>query len=587
MTTSTGGRGGRPTIACTHGVVASRHYLAAEAGLHVLRSGGNAMDAAAATAFALCVLEPHQNGFGGEAPTLIYNAAEGRVYSVSGHGTAPAAATIERFRELGVDEVIPGDGFLGAVVPPAPATWIAILKRFGTMRLADVMSPALDLAEKGFPMGQSLSGTLRDHAKRFREEWPSSAKALLCDGDAPQPGKVWRQPELAATFRKLIEAEASCRGRQAGLDAAHKRFYKGDIAESIVDFAANTPVRDASGRAHACLLTRDDLAGFAARFEDPVTLTYKGIDVHKCGPWTQGPVMLQSLGLLAGFDLQGMGHNSADYVHTVTECMKLAYADREFHYGDPAFVDVPFERLLSERYAGERRGLVDPAHASLELRPGGYDAVRAEKAHDVALAVAAGGAWTDPQGDTTKLDIVDGDGNMVSPSGGWLMSSPVVPGLGFPLGTRGQMFSLVPEHPNSLQPGKRPRTTLTPCLTMREGRPYIAFGSPGGDCQDQWGLQFFLNVVEFGMSLQEAAEAPTFFTKHFPNSFYPRKAEPGSLCVEGRIPEDVRAELTARGHLVSVVGDWSSQNLCCVRSEEGVLSGAVSPRGETAYAAGW
>jgi len=589
MVTGTNGRGGRPTITCTHGVVAARHYLAAEAGLHVLRSGGNAMDAAAATAFALCVVEPHQNGFGGEAPVLLYSAAEGRTYAVSGHGTAPAEATIERFRELGVEQVIPGDGFLGALVPSVPATWIAVLKRFGTMRLADVLAPALELAGGGFPMGGSLRGTIANHAERFGAEWPSSAAVFLPDGEPPAVGTVWCQPELAATFRKLVEAEGSRKGREAGLDAAHELFYSGDIAETIVSFAANTPVRDASGGEHASLLTCEDFARFSARFERPVSIPYKGIEVHKCSAWTQGPVMLQALRLLDGFPLSRMGHNSADYVHTVAECMKLAYADREFYYGDPEFADVPLERLLGEQYAAERRGLVDPAHASMLLRPGGHEPLRAETAHEVAVAMAGGGGWGHPEGDTTKLDVADRDGNMVSatPSGGWLMSSPVVPGLGFPLGTRGQMFSLVPGHPNSLQPGKRPRTTLTPCLTTRDGRPWMAFGSPGGDCQDQWGLQFLLNVVEFGMSLQQAAEAPTFFSKHFPNSFYPRKAEPGVLCVEGRIPDDVRAELAARGHLVSAVGDWSSQNVVCVRSEGGVLSGAASPRGETAYAVGW
>ncbi len=589
MTTGTNMRGGRPTIACTHGVVASRHYLASEAGLHILRSGGNAADAAAATAFALTVLEPHQNGFGGEAPVLIHSAAEGRVCAVSGHGTAPAAATIERFRELGVDEVIPGDGFLGAVVPSAPATWIAVLERFGTMRLADVMAPALELAAGGFPVGQALNRAIAEHAKRFREEWPSSARVFLRDGEPPRPGAVWRQPELAATFRKLIEAERGHSGREAGLQAAHARFYNEDMAAAIVEFGAGTPIRDASGRAHTCLLTREDLAGFRARIEEPVRYSYRGIEVHKCGPWTQGPVMLQSLSLLAGFDLRAMGHNSADYIHTVTECMKLAYADREFYYGDPEFVEVPFDRLLSEGYAAERRALVDARTASLELRPGGYPSLRAERAHDVARAMASGGRWSDPRGDTTKLDVVDHAGNMVSatPSGGWLMSSPIVPGLGFPLGTRGQMFSLVRGHPNCLEPGKRPRTTLTPTLALRDSRPYMAFGSPGGDCQDQWGLQFFLNVVEFGMSLQEAAEAPTFFTKHFPNSFYPRAAEPGTLCLEALVPEDVWADLAGRGHVVRSENAWSSQNAVCVRSEGGILSGAVSPRGETAYALGW
>ena len=586
MRVSTNGRGGRPVIMCTHGVVASEHYLASEAGLHVLRAGGNAMDAAAAAAFALCVLQPHQNGFGGEAPILLHSAAEGRVWAVSGHGTAPAAATLEAFRALGVDEIIPGDGFLGAVVPPVPATWIAVLERFGTMRLADVLAPAVELAAGGFPMGAALHGAIAGQAERFRAEWPSSAAKFLPGGAPPAVGALWRQPELAATFRKLIAAEGTRKGREAGLEAARERFYSGDIAEALVAFGAGTPVKDASGREHTALLTAADLAGFAARVEEPVSVDYRGIRVSKCGPWTQGPAMLQALRLLEGFDLAGMGHNAADYVHTVVECMKLAYADREFYYGDPEFADVPLERLLSSDYAAGRRALVDPACASLLLRPGGCEPFEARTAHEGALARGGGGH---PEGDTTKVDVVDADGNMVSatPSGGWLMSSPVVPGLGFPLGTRGQMFSLVAGHPNCLAPGKRPRSTLTPSLATRDGRPFMAFGSPGGDCQDQWGLQFFLNVVEFGMSLQEAAEAPTFFTRHFPGSFYPRTAEPGSLYLEGRIPGDVRADLAGRGHVVEVVGDWSSQNVVAVRSEGGVLHGAASPRPEAAYAMGW
>jgi gamma-glutamyltranspeptidase/glutathione hydrolase len=269
--------------------------------------------------------------------------------------------------------------------------------------------------------------------------------------------------------------------------------------------------------------------------------------------------------------------------------MKLAYADREFYYGDPLFVDVPFDLLLGDEYNEERRKLVDMQRASMELRPGGFDAIRATRAHEIALVFADDGGWANEHGDTTKLEAADAGGNMVSatPSGGWLMSSPVIPGVGFPLGTRGQMFSLVPGHPNSLQPGKRPRTSLTPSLSTRGGRAWMSFGSPGGDCQDQWALQFFLNVVDFGMSLQEAAEAPTFFTSHFPSSFYPRRAEPGVLVVEGRIPDSTRIALQNRGHIVKVTGRWSSQNAHATMSAGGLLSAAVSPRLETGYAMGW
>jgi len=589
MRTSTNYRGGRPMIMCMRGVVAAEHYLAAEAGLHVLRSGGNAVDAAAAMSFALTVLEPHQNGFGGEVPVLIYSASEGKTYAVSGHGVAPAAATVARYRELGVQDAIPGDGFLGALVPPLPDTWITILRRFGTMTLEQVLTPALELAENGFPMSSSLRGAIAGAAGRFRREWPSSANVFMPDGEPPEVGSVWRQPELAATFRKLIEAERSGGSRDAGLVAARERFYRGDIAEAIVDFVSSTPCEDSTGREHLGMLAMDDFASFSARIEAPVSVTYKGIEICKCSSWTQGPVLLQTLKLLEGFPLAEMGHNSADYIHTVVECMKLAYADREFYYGDPAFVDVPFERLLSEEYAAERRALVNMGEASMLLRPGGYEPLSAESVTDVARALAGRTGWSAESGDTTKLEAADRDGNMVSatPSGGWLMSSPVIPGLGFPLGTRGQMFTLEPGHPNCLEPGKRPRTTLTPSLALKEGKAYMGFGSPGGDCQDQWALQLFLNVVEFGMSLQEAAEAPTFFTAHFPSSFYPRRAEPGVVYVEGRIPDSVRIQLQNLGHTVKVKADWSSQNALAVMSRDGILCGAASPRPENSYAMGW
>jgi gamma-glutamyltranspeptidase/glutathione hydrolase len=316
--------------------------------------------------------------------------------------------------------------------------------------------------------------------------------------------------------------------------------------------------------------------------EEPTGFNYRGLDVYKCGPWSQGPVFLQQLALLEGYDLAALGHNSTEYVHTVIECAKLAFADREYYYGDPEFASVPMDRLLSKAYAAERRELIRQDRASMALRPGDV----APRPMKLIL-----GDERSYQGDTTHLDAVDAEGNMIAatPSGAWIPSSPVVPGLGFPLGTRGQMFSLDPEHPNCLQPGKRPRTTLTPSLVMREGKPYMVFGTPGGDQQDQWTLQFFLNVVDFGMSVQEALDAPTFHTEHFPSSFYPRAQHPGRVAVEGRIPEDVREALRARGHEVAVTGDWSNGRVLAVRAdlERGLIFGGASPRGETGYAQGW
>jgi gamma-glutamyltranspeptidase/glutathione hydrolase len=586
--TTTGPSGGRPQIMAMRGVVSSGHYLATEIGLDVLKRGGNAADAAAATGFALAVLKPHQNGIAGEVPILFYSACERKVFAISGHGVAPRAATLAHFHHLGLS-LVPGDGFLPAIVPPAFATWVLLLERFGTLRLSEVLEPAIELAERGFPMYQSLHTYIAEHAERFRTEWPSSAAKCLVDGEPPALGAVWRQPDWAETFSRLARADRSEASREAGLRRARALFYEGEIAAAIVDFVQSIPVRDTSGEAHAGLLTREDFAAFRAKVEEPLSTTYRDLEVFKCSAWTQGPVLLQALNLLRGDDLRAMGHNSADYIHTLVECMKLAYADREAYYGDPDFVDVPFDRLLSEAYAVQRRQSVDPRVASLELRPGGLPPITADSVLDVneALATADDGS----HGDTTKLDVIDEEGNLLSatPSGGWLKSSPVVPGLGFPLSNRGQMFSLAPGHPNRLAPGKRPRTTLTPSIALKCGEPYLAFGSPGGDSQDQWALQFLLNVVEFGMSLQEAVEAPTFSSQHWPSSFYPREAIPGGLTVEGRVPQSVRDGLEARGHRLTVAADWSGGNTlaAAIDPDTGVRHAAASPRLDPAYAAGW
>jgi gamma-glutamyltranspeptidase/glutathione hydrolase len=572
----------RPVIAGRRGVVTAGHYLAAAAGMEVLHRGGNAIDAGVAMGLCLAVLEPQSNGIAGESPMLVYHAKTHRVVAVNGQGTAPAAATIEWFRERGMS-LVPGDGLTAATVPSQVSNWIAALAAFGTMTLAQVLTPALELARDGFPMTHGLRRCILANERRFREEWPASAALYLPQGRVPDWGDRFRNPEWAATFETLLAAEkqAGVRGRAAGLDAARAVFYEGPVAEQIAAFCRDHRFRDASGRENPGLLAYDDLRGFQTHLEEPVTLNYRGLDVHKCGPWCQGPVFLQQLALLEGFDLARMGHNSADYAHTWIECAKLAFADREFYYGDPRFVEVPLGRLLSKEYAAGRRALVGE-RASMALRPG-----------DVAprpLKLILGDERS-YDGDTTHLDAVDAEGNMIAatPSGGWISSSPVIPGLGFPLGTRAQMFSLDPEHPNALQPGKRPRTTLTPSLVTREGRPWMVFGTPGGDQQDQWTLQFFLNGVDFGMSIQEALDAPTFHTQHFPSSFYPRAQEPGLVAAEGRIPESVCRALEERGHRVQRVGDWANGRVLAIRvdPERGLILGGASPRLETGYAIGW
>jgi gamma-glutamyltranspeptidase / glutathione hydrolase len=573
----------RPVVMGTNGMVTSGHYLASRLGLKILEQGGNAVDAGVAMGFALSVLEPYLYGIGGEVPILVYLAGERRVVSLSGQGPAPRAATIEWFKGRGID-VIPGDGLLAATVPAAVETWIFALSRFGTMSLAQVLDDVIELADHGFPMYQSLQSAILYNADRFREEWPTTAAVYLPGGLVPGIGSRLVQTDLARTLKRLVEAESRAlkQGRNEALHAARDEFYQGAIAEEIVKFAQENEFPDASGRSNRGLLSREDLRNYSARIEGPVSTAYHGYDVFKCGPWTQGPVFLQQLNLLEGYDLAGLGHNSLAYIHLVTEAAKLAFADRETYYGDPDFVSVPLGKLLSKEYAAERRLLIDPDRASVELRPGSAAPSRSLERKERPPASS---------GDTTHLDVVDRWGNMLSatPSGGWLASSPLIKGLGFPLGTRLQMFYLDPSHANALLPGKRPRTTLTPSLVLKDGAPYLAFGTPGGDQQDQWSLQFFLNHIDFNMNIQEAADAPNFHTAHFPSSFYPHNADPGSLVLEGRIPETTRSALRSKGHKVKEVDDWSNGRMLAVKvdARNGVLSAAASARRETGYAMGW
>jgi gamma-glutamyltranspeptidase/glutathione hydrolase len=573
----------RPVITGRRGVVTAGHYLAAAAGMEILRAGGNAIDAGVAMGFCLAVLEPQSNGIGGESPMLIHHARTGRTVSINGQGTAPAAATLERFQKLGIS-LIPGDGLLAATVPSQVSNWIAALAEFGTMSLGEVLAPALDLARSGFAMTHGLRRCIVANQQRYREEWPGSATLYLPGGEAPQWGDRFCNPQWADTFDGLVRAEREAAGKEraAGLEAARDVFYRGPIAERIAEFSRDERFTDASGRAHSGLLTYEDLGGYRTGIEAPTSVGYRGLEVHKCGPWSQGPVFLQQLTLLEGYDLAALGHNSPDFIHTSVECAKLAFADREYYYGDPAFVDVPMARLLSPEYTAERRALIDPERASLALRPG-----------DVGprpLKLILGDERSYDH-DTTHLDAIDAEGNMMAatPSGGWIQSSPVIPGLGFPLGTRAQMFSLDPGHPNVVQPGKRPRTTLTPSLVTKDGRPWMVFGTPGGDQQDQWTLQFFLNVVDFGMSVQEALDAPTFHSQHFPSSFYPRAQHPGLVVVEGRIREPTREALRQRGHRVEATGDWANGRVLAIRTDpaRGLIFGGASPRLETGYAIGW
>jgi gamma-glutamyltranspeptidase/glutathione hydrolase len=588
----------RPEISGSFGMVASTHWLASAAGMATLEQGGNAFDAAVAAGLTLQVVEPHLNGPGGDAPILLWSAARGEPLVVCGQGPSPAAATIPRFRELGLD-LVPGTGPLAACVPGAFDAWLLLLRDFGTLPLGDVLRFAIHYAERGFPMLPRIVETITGVEALFRDEWRTSAELWLDGGRAPRPGTMWRNPALAATYRRILaESEAAGGDREGRIQAARDAFLRGFVAEAIASFCAGVEVLDSSGRRHRGLLTGDDMAAFAASIEPPVMREHRGLTVCKAGPWSQGPVQLQALALLDGFGLEAMGHLSGEYVHTVLECEKLAFADREAWYGDPDFVDVPLDTLLSREYADERRDLVGD-EASFELRPGRPDGREPRlPVVPVAAEVAAGFGVGEPtvprddqalQGDTCHVDVADRHGNLVSatPSGGWLHSSPAIPGLGLCLGTRAQMFWLTEGLPNSLEPRKRPRTTLTPSLGLRDGEGAIAWGTPGGDGQDQWSLLFLLSHLRFGLNLQEAIDAPAFTSTHFPSSFYPRAAEPGHVEIESRAGVETIDELRARGHDVGVAEPWSIGRLSAVsRSPEGTLRAAANPRGMQGYAVG-
>ncbi len=589
----------RPEILGNFGVVASTHWLASAAGMAILEEGGNAFDAAVAAGFALQVVEPHLNGPGGEVPILLHDGARDRVRAICGQGVAPAAATIERYRALGID-IIPGDGLLAAVVPGAFDAWLLMLRDYGTLPLAQVMRHAIAFAENGYPLVPRIPETIAAVRELFEDEWVNSAEIYLPHGDVPAPGTLFRNPALAALYRRLAESAGG--NRENRIEAARRAWSEGFVAETIDRFCRSAPAMDSTGRRHGGLLTGDDMARWQASYEEPLTYDYRGHTVCKIGPWSQGPVFLQQLALLRHFDLAGMDPCGAEFVHTVVECAKLAFADREAFYGDPNFVAVPIEALLSEDYNALRRRLVS-REASLELRPGhieGYGgtmelATRAgEPSRRQFDALAAGDptlrqpAHRTGQGDTCHLDVIDRHANMVSatPSGGWLQSSPAIPGLGFCLGSRAQMFWLEEGSMSALAPGKRPRTTLTPSLALKDGGPYMAFGTPGGDQQDQWSLVFFLRHVHYGMNLQEAIDAPMFHTDHFPSSFWPRGSSPGSLSLEGRFPKATAAALARRGHRIEAAADWSLGRLSAAAREGPLLKAAANPRGMQGYAIG-
>jgi len=587
----------RPEILGTFGVVTSTHWIASAVGMSILEKGGNAFDAAVAAGFTLQILEPHLVGPGGDMPAIIYSKKKDKVEVICAQGSAPAGATIEHYTSEGM-KLIPGDGLLATVIPGSFDGWMLMLRDYGRMSVRDVLEPAIYYAENGHPLLPRVSATIKGLAEFFKKEWPTSYETWVPGGSVPEPNANFKNPVLAETWKRIISEAEAKQGREAQIEAARDAFYRGFVAEKIANYLKTAEVMDASGSRHKAVLTADDMANWSATIEEPRTYDYHGWTVAKIGPWGQGPVFLQTLSILKGMDIAAMAPDGADFVHTVTEAMKLAFADREIYYGDPKFAEVPLDQLLSDTYAAARRKLITD-EASFDLRPGKLAGF--EQQYDVTMQMLGADSktgavyeptmahLTEKRGDTVHIDVIDREGNMVSvtPSGGWLQSSPIIPGLGFCLNSRAQMFWLKPGLPTSLAPGKRPRTTLTPSLALYNGRPTLAFGTPGGDQQEQWQLSFFLRYVHQKMNLQAAIDQPLFHTSHFPGSFYPRTREPGGLMVEGNFSADVLDNLRARGHALTVSEPWTIGRLTAARRDaDGLLRAAATPRLMQAYAIG-
>ena len=589
----------RPELIGTFGVVTTTHWLGSAVGMSVLEKGGNAFDAAVSTGFTLQIVEPHLNGPGGDMPAIFKAVSDTTPRVLCGQGPIPQAATIGHFKELGLD-LIPGSGLLCAVVPGAFDAWMLLLKDYGTMSLSEVLKPAIEYARNGYPVVPKITETIATVRELFSSEWTESAKLYLPNGQPPQPGSIFKNTILADTYERIVaEAEKTSSNRERQIEAARDIWYRGWVAETIDKFCRYEAVMDVSGRKHSGLLTAEDMASWTSTYDEVASYNYGEYTVCKCGPWSQGPVLLQQLAILDGMEIRSMDPLGADFVHSVIEAAKLSFADREAYYGDPNFVDVPLEILLSKNYNESRRNLIS-LQASADLLPGlieGYSNAidhalveRGELVSNIGMGVgeptvAKTGATN---GDTVHLDIIDRHGNMISctPSGGWLQSSPLIPELGFCLGNRGQMFWLDEHSPSTLVPGKLPRTTLSPSLALKNEKPYMVFGTPGGDQQDQWSTIMFLHHADHGMNLQEAIDAPSFHSEHFPGSFWPRSRQPKKVVLEDRFPETTIDELIRRGHQIEVGASWSEGRLTGATIDNKVLRAAANPRGMQGYAAG-
>ena len=602
----------RPELKGTFGAAASTHWLATASAMSILERGGNAFDAAACAGFVLQVVEPHLNGPGGEVPILFWDESGHRAQVLCGQGVAPAGATIEHFESLGL-QLVPGIGLLPACVPGAFGAWMTLLRDHGTMPLRTVLEPAIQYARDGYPLVPRIVQAIVAVRTLFEAQWPTSAQIYLPRGDVPSLGKLFTNKALADTYLRLLEeAEQASTQREQQIDAALRGWYQGFVAERI-DAFYRTEVMDSSGERQQGLLRGEDMARWRPTYEAPRICDYGDFAIAKCDAWSQGPVMLQQLNLLQADALEGLDPMGDELVHRMVEAAKLAFADRDAWYADPRAIDVPLEELLSMPYAAARRPLIDDRASSL-IRPGrpGGLAPQLSLHEDPSRALAEGGflfgageptfaalpahAWQPTEeivvGDTCHIDVADRWGNLVAatPSGGWLSSSPVVPGLGFSLNTRLQMTWLDRRMRNALRPGFRPLTTLSPSLAFRQGQAYAAFGTPGGDQQDQWQTAFAVRHLRMGMTMQEAIDAPAWHMNHFTASFWPRLVERQRLTVESRFPAQSIDALRRRGHEV-VVGDaWSEGRLsACARERIGpgrfMFKAAANPRGMQGYAA--
>ena len=605
----------RPEIVGTFGVVASTHWLASQTAMGILEKGGNAFDAAVAGGFVLQIVEPHLNGPGGEVPIMLWSEKEQRMRVLCGQGPAPKLATCTYFKERGLD-LVPGIGLLAATVPGAFGAWLTMLRDYGTMTLAEVMAPALAYARDGFPLLPRTVQAILAVQSLFVSEWKSSAEVWLPQGQVPMPGQLFQCPAIARTYTRLLAEAATTGGgdRVRTIEAALEVFYRGFIAQEIDQFYTHATVRDSTGERNTGLLRYDDLATWQATYEEPQTVEFGRYTVAKCGPWSQGPVLLQQLSILKNAGLERFAPDSAEFVHRVAEATKLAMADRMAWYGDPLFVEVPIAELISDRYGRARYERIGELAAKLldVGRPGGLEpklpdleaAVRALKVSDTRFGVGEPtfaalppvSEWAKREvfiGDTCHIDVIDAQGNMVTatPSGGWLSSSPVIPALGFSLGTRLQMSWFDDAVPGRLMPGKRPNTTLSPSMALRDGLPYMVFGTPGGDQQDQWSAEFFLRHAVYGMNLQEAIEYPAWHVDHFPISFWPRSLRLNQIIVESRFSEATIEALRKAGHEVKVGAEWSEGRMSACTRDPGLNGGLLlragaNPRGMQGYAVG-